>query len=225
MTSPRHPPAGEPHRGRYVAYYRVSTSRQGQSGLGLEAQQRAVEAYLDGGTWKLLQELTEVETGKGAKALDRRPVLREALEYAKKHRATLIIARLDRLARSVAFVSGLMESGVDFVAADMPNATPFMLHIYAAVAEEEGRAISSRTKAALAAAKARGVRLGNPRLHIDNSARIQSAQDFAERLQPTIEAWRSQGLTQRAMVTELNRLGVKAPRGGRWRSGVSAGHG
>ena len=144
------------HRGRFVAYYRVSTEKQGRSGLGLEAQQAAVQDYLNGGTWELVGEFIEVESGRKSE----RPELAKALARCKKDKATLVIARLDRLARNVHFISGLMETKVKFVACDMPEATPFMLHIYAAVAQEEARAVSARTKAALAAAKHRGVRLG-----------------------------------------------------------------
>ena len=146
------------HRGRFVAYYRVSTAGQALSGLGLEAQQAAVQNYLDGGTWELVGEFTEVESGRKSE----RPALAEALALCRKHKATLVIARLDRLARNVHFISGLMETKVKFVACDLPEATPFMLHIYAAVAQEEARAVSARTKAALAAAKQGGVRLGAP---------------------------------------------------------------
>jgi DNA invertase Pin-like site-specific DNA recombinase len=134
------------HRGRFVAYYRVSTAEQGRSGLGLEAQQAAVQNYLDGGTWELVGEFTEVESGRKSE----RPELAKALALCKRRKATLVIARLDRLARNVHFISGLMETKVKFVACDMPEATPFMLHIYAAVAQEEARAVSARTKAALA---------------------------------------------------------------------------
>ena len=144
------------HRGQFVTYYRVSTDKQGRSGLGLEAQQAAVRNYLDGATWELVGEFTEVESGRKSE----RPELARALALCKKRKATLVIARLDRLARNVHFISGLMEAKVKFVACDMPEATPFMLHIYAAVAQKEARAISARTKAALAAAKQRGVRLG-----------------------------------------------------------------
>ena len=141
---------------KFIAYHRVSTDRQGRSGLGLEAQQAAVRSYLDGGAGQLVGEFTEIESGHK----NERPELAEALTFCKKHKATLLIARLDRLARNVHFISGLMETKVRFIACDMPEATPFMLHIYAAAAQEEARAISARTKAALQAAKARGVRLG-----------------------------------------------------------------
>jgi len=121
------------HRGKFVAYYRVSTNKQGKSGLGLDAQRKAVTEYLDGGDWDLVSEFTEIESGKKSD----RPELAKALAACKRHKATLVIARLDRLARNVHFISGLMETKVKFVACDMPEATPFMLHIYAAVAEQE----------------------------------------------------------------------------------------
>jgi len=142
--------------GKFIAYYRVSTERQGQSGLGLEAQQAAVEDYLDGGSWELIESYTEIESGKR----NDRPELARAMAACKKHKATLVIAKLDRLARNVAFVAGLMESGVDFVAADNPHANKLMVHLLAAFAEHERDQISARTKAALGAAKARGVQLG-----------------------------------------------------------------
>jgi Resolvase, N terminal domain len=143
-------------KGSFVAYYRVSTERQGRSGLGLEAQQEAVRSYLNGGRWRLDAEVIEIESGKRSD----RPKLAEALRLCRLHGAKLIIARLDRLARNVAFVSALMESGVDFVAVDFPQANRLTVHILAAVAEHEAKAISERTKAALAAAKARGKKLG-----------------------------------------------------------------
>src|ERR1700733_8751874 len=132
----------------FVSYLRVSTDRQGKSGLGLEGQQAAIDAFLQPNDKLLAPPYIEVESGKNSD----RPQLRLALDRCRKTGATLLIARLDRLARNVRFISSLMEEGVPFVACDMPNATPFMLHIYAAVAEEEARAISRRTKAALAAA-------------------------------------------------------------------------
>src|SRR5271154_4183939 len=146
--------------GKFVSYLRVSTARQGISGLGLEAQRASVAAFLNGGDWTLVQEVVEVESGKRSD----RPALAEALRLCRKHRATLIIAKLDRLARNVHFISGLMESGVEFVAVDMPQANRFVVHILAAVAEQEADAISRRTKAALEAAKARGQKLGGRRV-------------------------------------------------------------
>ena len=143
---------------KLVAYYRVSTKRQGRSGLGLAAQQSAVQAYADG-RGNVIAEYTEVETGKKAD----RPKLAEALAHARKARAKLVIAKLDRLGRNVAFISGLMESGVPFDCADRPGADPFRLHIEAAIAEEEARKIGQRTREALRAAKRRGVLLGASR--------------------------------------------------------------
>ena len=166
--------------GRFVAYYRVSTQQQGRSGLGLEAQRAGVEAYLNGGKWTLLDEFTEVETGKGANALDRRPQLRAALELARKRKATLVIAKLDRLARNVHFVSGLIESGVDFVAADMPQANKVMIQMHAVMSEWERDAISKRTKDALQAAKARGIRRSSGRIAPVTVPRMRILPPFSE---------------------------------------------
>jgi DNA invertase Pin-like site-specific DNA recombinase len=204
---------------RFVAYYRVSTAKQGASGLGLEAQQAAVADYLNGGAWKLLGEYKEVETGKGSNALEKRPQLRAALAAAKKAKATLIIAKLDRLARNVHFVSGLLETGVEFVAVDMPNADKTMLHIFATMAEWERDANSARTKAALRAARARGVVLGaagaaNLRPNIEERQRAADA--FAERLRPLFDSMKARKLAQRAMVRELNCVEAPAPKGGAW---------
>lgn len=202
-------------QGRFVSYIRVSTLKQGASGLGLEAQREAVTRHLNGGAWELVGEFVEVETGKGSNALTRRPQLRAALDAARKAKATLIIAKLDRLARNVAFISSLMESGVPFVAVDMPNAGTFELHIRAALAEEERRLISQRTKAALAATKARGTALGR-------HGAILAAQHKAEaatRLDPhrdRLATMRADGLSIRAMVAALNNGGVPSPGGGRW---------
>lgn len=204
--------------GAFVAYYRVSTDRQGRSGLGLEAQKQAVLDYLNGGGWELVGEFTEVETGRSPArlTLDRRPQLRAALEAAKRRKATLIIAKLDRLARNVAFISSLMESGVEFVAADMPTANRFMLHVYAAMGEEEGRRIAERTRGALAAAKARGVRLGKTGAQraAENKA---EAEAFAKSIRPALQELRQAGITTvRGIAEELNRRGIQTPKGGRW---------
>jgi DNA invertase Pin-like site-specific DNA recombinase len=206
-------------QGKFVAYYRVSTQQQGRSGLGLDAQRKAVTDYLNGGRWTLLGEFTEVETGKGADALDKRPQLRAALALCKKRKATLVIAKLDRLARNVHFVSGLMESKVPFVAADMPHADKTMIHMYAVMSEWERDAISKRTKAALAAAKARGVQLGRAgraNLAAMNAQRHNEAQARAGDLRETLLGLQERGKTQRDIVDELNRLGVKSNRGGAW---------
>src|SRR3954469_9367606 len=154
-------------QGKFVAYYRVSTAKQGASGLGLEAQQDAVRAHLNGGSWQLVAEVVEVESGKR----NDRPKLAEALRLCRLHGATLIIAKLDRLARNVAFISNLMESGVEFTAVDFPQANRLTVHILAAVAEHEAKAISTRTKDALAAAKARGTKLGGNQGKIHLTAR------------------------------------------------------
>lgn len=205
--------------GKFIAYHRVSTAKQGQSGLGLEAQQVAVAAYLNGGAWELIAEFQEVETGKGADALAKRPQLRAALDACRKQGAALIIAKLDRLARNVHFVSGLMESKVKFVACDMPEANELTIHIMAAFAEHEAKRISQRTKEALAVAKSRGVVLGkagakNLRPNIEE--RKSAANAFAERLRPIFDGMKVRGLSQRGMVEELNNVGVPAPKGGAW---------
>jgi DNA invertase Pin-like site-specific DNA recombinase len=167
------------HRGKFIAYFRVSTDRQGQSGLGLEAQREAVLSYLNGGSWTMAAEFTEVESGKHAD----RPQLAAALAACKKHKAKLVIAKLDRLSRNLAFIAALMDSGVEFVAADNPHANKLTIHILAAVAQHEREAIAQRTREALAAAKARGVKLGNPRLAEARAgviaARIAAADAFA----------------------------------------------
>lgn len=209
--------------GRFVAYYRVSTKRQGVSGLGLEAQQEAVRAYLDGGTWRLVDEVIEVESGKRSD----RPKLAEALRLCRLHKATLVIAKLDRLARNVAFVSTLMDAGVDFVAVDFPQANRLTVHILAAVAEHEAKAISERTTAALARAKARGVKLGGNRGHMATivagghaaslAVRKEKAKSRASDLLPVITEIRSAGaLSLQQVADALNVRGITTARGCRW---------
>ena len=146
------------HRGRFVSCYRVSTDKQGKSGLGLDAQRRAVQQYLNGGTWPLIGEFTEIESGKR----NERPELAKALAACKRQKAKLVIAKLDRLSRNLAFIATLMDSGVEFIAVDNPHANKLTVHILAAVAQHEREVIAQRTKDALQAAKARGVVLGNP---------------------------------------------------------------
>jgi DNA invertase Pin-like site-specific DNA recombinase len=203
----------------FVAYYRVSTARQGQSGLGLEAQEHAVKTYLRsiGGT--IVASFTEVETGKGFKALEKRPQLRTALDACRKHAATLLIAKLDRLARNCAFVAGLLEAGCPFVAADMPHANKTMIQIYAAMSEWERDQISARVKAALAAAKARGVILGATgpvNIWVNLQQRKAVARRFVANLRPHVEDFHRRALTQKQMIVEFARLGVSPPRGGQW---------
>lgn len=167
----------------------------------------------------MVGEFEEVETGTGANALARRPELAAALAACRKHRATLVIAKLDRLARNVHFVSGLIESGVEFIAADMPEANKVMIQVFAVMSEWERDQISVRTKAALAAAKARGVRLGasgptNLKRNIEE--RQAAADEFARRLKGVLVGFATRGLSQRAMVSELNQLNLPAARGGAW---------
>lgn len=205
--------------GKFVVYLRVSTQRQGQSGLGLDAQREAVRVFLNGGDHETVGEFVEVETGKGANALVKRPQLKGALDACKANKATLLIAKLDRLARNVHFVSGLMESGVDFVAVDFPQANRLTVHILAAVAEHEREMISQRTKAALAAAKARGVVLGAAgpyNLQPNLEKRQNASQAFAEKLRPLFDGMGAGGLSQRKMADKLNEVGVPAQGGGKW---------
>lgn len=212
---------------RFVAYLRVSTARQGASGLGLEAQRSAVQAYLASGGHQLAAEFVEVESGKR----DNRPQLAAALAACRLHRATLVIAKLDRLARNVRFIAGIMDSGVDFVACDMPHANRLTLHLMAAMAEHEAMAISERTKAALAAAKARGVKLGNPNgaTHLREGARAAAfvggqakrkrADAYARQIAELTEELEGRGVIGlTAQAKELNLRGVPAPSGGCWSS-------
>jgi DNA invertase Pin-like site-specific DNA recombinase len=190
---------------------------QGKSGLGLEAQAAAIQQYVQARSGKLVQDYEEVETGKGSNALEKRPMLREAMRAAKKQRATLVVAKLDRLSRNVHFVSGVMESGADFAVADLPRADKTMLHFYAMVAEWERDRISLRLKETLAAKKRRGEAVGNvASLQPLNGARAQEAADFAAKLRPTLRAFVAQKMSQRAMVEALNGAGVKTARGGEW---------
>jgi DNA invertase Pin-like site-specific DNA recombinase len=203
---------------RFVPYYRVSTDRQGRSGLGLEAQQKAVMDYLNGGAWELVGEFTEVESGKRSD----RPELARAVDACRKHKARLVIAKLDRLSRNLAFVATLMESGVEFVAVDNPHANKLTIHILAAVAEHEREAISERTKAALAAAKARGKRLGTPdpgaaveRMCV---ARRAQAAHFAANVLPIIREIQAAGHKSfNAIAGQLNARRVATANGGQWR--------
>ncbi len=208
-----------------VSYLRVSTARQGASGLGLEAQRAAVQGFAATGGHTIVAELLEVESGGKAD----RPQLAAALATCRLHRATLVIAKLDRLARNVAFIANLMDGGVEFVACDMPHANRLTLHLLAAIAEHEREMISQRTKAALTAAKARGVRLGNPngaghlRLSCRDAA-LKSAEKSRERaneralaIAPTIAALAANGITKPGVIARaLNERSVPSPTGGSW---------
>ena len=209
------------HSGRFVAYYRVSTARQGRSGLGLEAQQQAVREHLNGGRWELTAEFTEVESGKRSD----RPKLVEALKACRLRGAKLIIAKLDRLARNVAFISNLMESGVEFETVDFPQANRLTIHIMAAMAEHEAEMISERTKAALAAAKRRGVKLGGDRgvrlsgdaRRAGNAANAAIARARASDLLATVRELQAAGCESlRAIAEGLDARGIPAARGGKW---------
>ena len=209
---------------KLVAYERVSTARQGRSGLGLEAQRKAIDDYTAASGAQVLGRFTEVESGRR----NDRPELDAALNLAKLTGATLVIAKLDRLSRNAAFLLTLRDAGVRFLACDMPQANDLTVGIMALVAQQEREAISRRTKEALAAAKARGVKLGNPngaaalRRCGDNGTALRktvitNADSFARDLQPLIKTIRAQGHTSlRAIASKLNAQGIRTRRGGRW---------
>lgn len=198
----------------FIAYYRVSTDRQGASGLGLEAQRAAVAGYVVRIGGELKDEATEIESGRRSD----RPELARALDLCRRKRAVLLIARLDRLSRNVAFIANLIESGVDFRAVDMPEASRLTIHILAAVAEHEREAISARTKAALAAAKARGVRLGAPPEALEHSRAVHVAASdrFASECWPLVRELREAGNSYRAIAWEMNARGIRTRTGKDW---------
>jgi DNA invertase Pin-like site-specific DNA recombinase len=205
---------------RYVAYLRVSTQRQGASGLGLEGQRAAVAGFLTPND-EVIAEYVEVESGKR----NDRPRLQEALEHARKEDAVLLIAKLDRLARNLAFIANLLEAGVEISAVDLPQANRLVIQIMAAVAEDEAKAISDRTKAALRAAKARGTKLGwaNPnrrdRVRAQEASarsRQRLADEFADRHGPRLVERRAAGLTYGQIADEFNRQHIAPPRGRQW---------
>lgn len=207
--------------GAFVTYLRVSTSRQGQSGLGLEAQRKAVSDHLNGGSWNLLKEFVEVESG----SRNDRPELAKAMALCRLRNATLLIAKIDRLSRDAHFLLGLQKAGVRFVAADMPEANEMVVGIMAVVAQAERKMISKRTKEALAAAKARGVKLGGARGGVltdetraaGHAAKTAKAASRAADLDPIIADIRASGaVTLRQVAAELNERGIPAPRGGAW---------
>jgi DNA invertase Pin-like site-specific DNA recombinase len=206
-----------------IAYYRVSTQRQGRSGLGLEAQRTAVARFAEAEGIPIAGVFTEVETGKGADALDRRPQLAGALAIARQQKCPVLVAKLDRLSRDVAFIAGLMARRVPFIVAELgADADPFMLHLYAALAEKERRQISERTRAALAARKERATKLGNTRNAVAAAAagrqvQVTAAEHFAATVLPVIASLQKSGVTSyREIAAALNGRGVRTARGGRW---------
>lgn len=215
-----------------ISYIRVSTAQQGRSGLGLEGQRAAIARFAVAQGLTIVAEFVEIETGKGADALDRRPQLAAALAKARQHGKTcqIAVAKLDRLSRDVHFISGLMAHGVAFIVADMPDADAFQLHLFAALAEKDRKVISERTKVALAAAKARGVQLGNPRIleiqakgsaaGVAKGAAVNRAKadEHAAAILPLIRTLQAEGLGLRKIAAELSARGVASARGGKWGS-------
>jgi DNA invertase Pin-like site-specific DNA recombinase len=209
--------------GKAIAYLRVSTQQQHRSGLGIEAQRTAVGRFAEVEGIAIISEFVEAETGKGADALDRRPQLAAALAAARSAKCAVLVSKLDRLSRDVAFVSGLMAQRVPFIVAELGrDADPFMLHLYAALAEKERRLISERTKAALSAKKVNGGKLGNPRNiasagAIGRAAQVAAADQFVAALAPVVAAIRNTGATTlEAISCALNERGVRPARGTRW---------
>jgi DNA invertase Pin-like site-specific DNA recombinase len=205
-----------------VGYIRVSTARQGKSGLGLEAQRATLARFAEAEGFQIVAEFVEVETGKGSDALDRRPQLAAALAEGRKRKCQVLVAKLDRLSRDVHFISGLMAHRVPFVVAELgTDADPFMLHLYAAFAEKERAVIAQRTRDALKAAKARGVVLGNPNLAAVRGLAVAStkaeAERFAKNVAPIIRDIQSSGVaSHRGIARALNARGVATARGGEW---------
>jgi DNA invertase Pin-like site-specific DNA recombinase len=206
-----------------VAYLRVSTERQQRSGLGIEAQRACILGFAAAEGLQIVGEFVEVETGKGSDALDRRPQLAAALAAARTAKCCVVVSKLDRLSRDVAFVSGLMAQRVPFIVAELGrDADPFMLHLYAALAEKERRLIAERTRTALAAKKASGIRLGNPTNinqagALGREAQAAGAEQFAASLIPVVQAIQQTGAkTLRALSAALNQRGIRSARGGQW---------
>jgi DNA invertase Pin-like site-specific DNA recombinase len=203
-----------------VAYHRVSTQKQGRSGLGLEAQRNAILSFAASEGFEVVRTFTEVETGKGADALDRRPQLAAALEAARKAKCPVIVSKLDRLSRDVHFISDLMAHRVPFIVSELGADTdPFVLHLFAALAEKERALVSQRTKAGLAAAKARGTKLGNPDMDRLQGLGVNAVKIEADRhaatIRPIVENIRTRGAKSlRAIAAELTRMKVPTARGG-----------
>ena len=205
--------------GKFISYLRVSTARQGKSGLGLEAQRKAVADYLNGGRWKLVQEVVEVESGKN----DERPKLAEAMALCRLHGATLVIAKLDRLSRDAAFLMNLQKAGVKFIAADMPEANEMVVGLMAVMAQAERKMISARTKAALEAAKARGKVLGGYRGKVPTPEHVKAATEQRKArasargadLAPILAQLRAEGITSASgLARALTEAGIPTARGG-----------
>lgn len=204
-----------------IIYTRVSTSEQGKSGLGLEAQLEQATLFCQKENIEIIGNYQEVETGKGQNALEQRPILAQALSHAKKDNALLVVAKLDRLSRNVAFISSLMEQKVKIVVSSMGlNTDAFTMHIFASFAENERAMISQRTKAALQQLKAKGVKLGSPKLSEARKVSAESnkkiADDFAVKTLPMIKTLREQGKTLQEVADTLNMFGIPTRRGGKW---------
>jgi DNA invertase Pin-like site-specific DNA recombinase len=209
--------------GQVIAYLRVSTQRQQRSGLGIEAQRAAIERFRAVEGLTIIGEYEEAETGKGSDALNRRPQLTAALGAARKAKCSIVVSKLDRLSRDVAFVSGLMAQRVPFMVAELGrDADPFMLHLYAALAEKERRLIGERTRAALQAKRAAGAKLGNPTNlrsagETGRAVQRQAVEQFMRRMLPILDAVRKSGAESLAEIARaLNERGVRSASGGRW---------
>lgn len=211
----------------FVAYLRVSTQDQGRSGLGIEAQRAALARFAEAGGYTVVSEFVEVETGKGADALERRPQLAAALSEARQRQCSVAVAKLDRLSSDVAFISGLMSQRVPFIVAELgADVDPFVLHLYAALAEKERKLISERTKRALEAAKARGVKLGGDRGNLGEvrakgtaaSAEVRAAKadEWAADVAPMIRDLQAGGASLRQIASQLTARGILTPRGCDW---------
>ena len=207
---------------KLVSYIRVSTAQQGKSGLGIEAQRQALDAFAHANGFEIAADFVEVETGKGSDAIERRPQLSAALAKARREKCAVVVAKLDRLSRDVHFISGLMVHRIPFIVAELgADVDPFMIHLFAALAEKERALISARTKAALGAAKARGQKLGNPNIEAARETGAATLKANADRhaanVLPIIEEIRKSGATTlRAIAEALNARGISTPRGKRW---------
>jgi DNA invertase Pin-like site-specific DNA recombinase len=209
-------------KGRFISYLRVSTAKQGRSGLGIEAQRHAVESYLNGGKWELLAEYVEQESGGN----NDRPKLAAALHHAKVTGATLLIAKLDRLSRDLAFIANLQKAQAKFVCCDMPEANELTIHLMAALAQHERKLIGQRTREAMAAAKRRGKRFGNPNgaralEGVGNDAAVvkikERADEFAKDIISIVRDIQDNGITSLVGIAqELEKRGIKTARGGQW---------